>query len=538
MASGVSKPLIYMALATLLYACGGGSGGEAVEPAVAPQDVTATGGNQRVTVAWSSAADDATYDIYWSTTPDIDPAAAVSWDDIALDVTSPHVLDGLANAVSHHLVVTATTDGIERAVSVEVSAIPALLNDTGITQCADDVANDLDCPVSGFPGQDGETGRDAQARAGNLMKLGDGAAGFDFTRIGSDGMPLASQDGVWDDAGDESEGTRWPCVLDNLTGLMWEVKADDEGSLHHHGWTYRYAYCVAEPGRACFGFPGSDSAACGNTLGSGNDCRAEAFVDAVNSAAVCGYEDWRMPMRKELLSIVDSGSFAPAIDTGHFPHASSVVSWTFSPWPEAPGGGWGIDFDSGNAVRLTSDDYHAVRLVRTAYPDDIAPLPAEVSCVNETEDIAPTTPTAAFINHQDGTVTHAVSGLMWMRCSLGQTWTGFACSGEAEGIEWGQALNEITSINEGAPAGHGDWRLPNKNELESIVEERCWKPAVNTAVFPETSPAPYWTASPRSDEVGNAWIVDFEYGLVNRHAMAGSGEADSALPFTRLVRDP
>ena len=57
------------------------------------------------------------------------------------------------------------------------------LNDTGIDWCADVSQNNLDCPVQGYEGQDGDHGRDALARKGQLQKIGGGAAGFDFTKL-------------------------------------------------------------------------------------------------------------------------------------------------------------------------------------------------------------------------------------------------------------------------------------------------------------------------------------------------------------------
>ena len=80
-------------------------------------------------------------------------------------------------------------------------------------------------------------------------------------------------------------------------------------------------------------------------------------------------------------------------------------------------------------------------------------------------------------------MTDTRTGLIWMRCSLGQMWDGAACSGTANTYTWQAALQAAFEINSGASNDDGDglagfanetdWRLPNRNELESIVERRC-----------------------------------------------------------------
>ena len=59
------------------------------------------------------------------------------------------------------------------------------LNDTGITTCSDENTNGLSCPVSGYPGQDGEHGRDVTHNDDS-----DGHAGFSFTKLDANGNPL------------------------------------------------------------------------------------------------------------------------------------------------------------------------------------------------------------------------------------------------------------------------------------------------------------------------------------------------------------
>ena len=93
------------------------------------------------------------------------------------------------------------------------------------------------------------------------------------------------------------------------------------------------------------------------------------------------------------------------------------------------------------------------------------------------------TPDNAFTVYNNGTVTHNKTGLMWMRCELGQTWDGTTstCGGTSQGYQWSAALQAADGY---AFAGYSDWRLPNKNELASIVEWACINPAINTLVFP------------------------------------------------------
>lgn len=151
------------------------------------------------------------------------------------------------------------------------------------------------------------------------------------------------------------------------------------------------------------------------------------------------------------------------------------------------------------------------------------PATAAQSCQ---EAIKQTAPAEVFILHQDGTATHKTTGLTWMRCSLGQQWSGSACNGEVSSVTWPEAL---TAARGHVFAGYDDWRLPNKNELESIVEEACHSPAINAGIFPATPSLFFWTSSPYSGQATGAWSVDFGYGVVTATVKTGK------LPV-RLVR--
>lgn len=134
--------------------------------------------------------------------------------------------------------------------------------------------------------------------------------------------------------------------------------------------------------------------------------------------------------------------------------------------------------------------------------------------------ITATTPTAEFTDHFDGTVTHDNTGLMWAKCSRGQVWvdntpndaSDDACSGSAADYDWRAALAQAQSANGASHLGYNDWRLPNANELESIVERRCWNPAINAAIFPNAVSNLYWSSSPYPNGGSGAWFVGFSSG--------------------------
>lgn len=113
----------------------------------------------------------------------------------------------------------------------------------------------------------------------------------------------------------------------------------------------------------------------------------------------------------------------------------------------------------------------------------------------------------------NGTVFDSTTGLMWMRCSIGQNWQGETCvaddTGTALTFTWAEAL--VQAQNFGF-AGYDDWRLPNKNELESIVDRACYDPAINERVFPNTAAHGYWTNSPHNFNDSFAWAINFADG--------------------------
>lgn len=120
------------------------------------------------------------------------------------------------------------------------------------------------------------------------------------------------------------------------------------------------------------------------------------------------------------------------------------------------------------------------------------------------------------------------TGLIWQRCSLGQTWSGTNCSGTASTYNWTNALQTAKNMGSG-------WRLPNIKELGSLVEQACYSPSINEIYFPNTKSNYYWSSSPSHDNK-SAWFVHFNEGFISY----GDGRNDDPPKlnnyYVRLVR--
>ena len=287
------------------------------------------------------------------------------WDGTVDGVVSSTALStyAIAPQVQNETVVTymlSVTDAYGHVVTDEVDItvrpypVP-LINDTGVTVQASNKAY-ANTQQNAFPGQDGQRGSDVIHAANMLEKAGRGQAGFDFTKLNSNG--------------DEEDDTAqdWDCVRDNVTGLVWEKKTADSG-MRDGNHTYTWFFFDENGGYQ--GVQSGTDASC--TLSS---CNTTAYVNAVNAAGLCGFYDWRMPTYEEMMSLVHFGlASGVRIDDDYFPNSGTADSsgrlWYWTRIPSADGvsndtaqNAWALDFASGLDNFLNKATPGAVRLVR------------------------------------------------------------------------------------------------------------------------------------------------------------------------------
>ncbi|HMY00846.1 MAG TPA: DUF1566 domain-containing protein, partial [Agitococcus sp.] len=323
-----------------------------------------------VDVAWAAASDDATpanqltYEVHLAEGGDFTPNAST------LKFSGKNVLSaqltGLKAATGYTVKLIVIDSQALKTMSMykrvftlnELIVDTSLLNDTGnISQCVNQNNVMGNCDLAHLNewfsyNQDAQIGRDALAAKGQLAKVGSGYAGFDFTKISATGAKLPV------------DANTWSCVLDNHTGLMWEVKTNDS-SLHDEG--HRYSWY--EPNTNINGgYEGEINPRypdCGNTL---TYCNTLAFVNAVNIKGLCGHQDWRLPNRQELQDIhvydyKEVGIATPKIDITYF-LSDGGRYWTSSPHGAYYSSAYDVSFTTGEVSSSNKENALYIRLVR------------------------------------------------------------------------------------------------------------------------------------------------------------------------------
>ncbi|KJU84109.1 secreted protein containing DUF1566 [Candidatus Magnetobacterium bavaricum] len=117
-------------------------------------------------------------------------------------------------------------------------------------------------------------------------------------------------------------------------------------------------------------------------------------------------------------------------------------------------------------------------------------------------------PNPRFTDNSDQTVTDNLTGLMWTKNA----------NLPGGNMPWQQALDYVASMNTGAGTyGYTDWRLPNINELESLVNagqanQATW---LNSQGFSNIQSPDYWSSTSYATATSDAWFVRMVEGIVN-----------------------
>jgi hypothetical protein len=154
----------------------------------------------------------------------------------------------------------------------------------------------------------------------------------------------------------------WACTRDNVTGLIWEVKTDDGGLRDKdNGYSWYNPNPATNGGFA--GYQNYSSTSCTG----GISCDTDGYVKAVNTQKLCGFSDWKMPSKDQLLGLVNI-AYYPTINPTYFPNTfpntQSEWFWSSSPYAGNSGNAWLVYFSNGDVSSDSKSYGNVVRLVR------------------------------------------------------------------------------------------------------------------------------------------------------------------------------
>jgi hypothetical protein len=194
--------------------------------------------------------------------------------------------------------------------------------------------------------------------------------------------------------------------------------------------------------------------------------------DYCNNLVLGGHSDWRLPTVKELSILVDSSVVrpGPVIDPT-FSNTVSSFYWSSTTKANLPDNAWNVSFITGGVAYISKSMGYYVRAVRGEQ------LPNN------------------FKDNGDGTITDSSTGLMWQMD--GSTTR-----------QWKEALSYCENLT---LADYNDWRLPNRNELQSIVDYTRYNPTIDP-IFANTESSRYWSSTTDASYPDATQFVHFSNG--------------------------
>ncbi|MBF0563848.1 MAG: DUF1566 domain-containing protein [Nitrospirae bacterium] len=287
--------------------------------------------------------------------------------------------------------------------------------------------------------------------------------------------------------GDVKAGIVWPnprftdngdqTMTDNLTGLVW---AKDAG-------TPTVGSCI------------------GGEMAWTN---ALDYVACLNTANYLGHKDWRLPNINELESLVNTEQSNPDKWLGTQGYINIQLSyWSSTTDADFTSSARFVFMWSGYVGTFDKSSNSYIWPVRTgqsgSFGNSAIWATGQTQSYHAGDDGAIKTGTAwpnpRFIDNGDGTVTDNLTGLMWTKNAN--------LAGGAK--NWQQALDYVASLNSGSGTyGHADWRLPNVEELRSLVDYSKYEvalPAGNPCTNVQLSH--YWSSTTYAPYSSFAWYV-------------------------------
>lgn len=240
------------------------------------------------------------------------------------------------------------------------------------------------------------------------------------------------------------------------------------------------------------------------------------FVRTLNMDRHLGFDDWRMPNRRELRSLLDWQHTRPPLPADHpFENLFQGWYWTSTTAAIQPAYAWYVHLQGARMFYgRKADQYFMVWPVRGA-GSGVLPRTGQSQCFNAKGQEIPCAGSGQDGEFQLGvpwpdprfedrgeSVLDRLTSLIWRKDT---DLTGGMAA-------WQGALHAVSTLNEQDP--NHDWRLPTINELESLVDCSRHTPALPLGHPFINTREGYWSSTTSTFEPSWSWVLYMHKGAV------------------------
>jgi len=240
------------------------------------------------------------------------------------------------------------------------------------------------------------------------------------------------------------------------------------------------------------------------------------YIHGMNDRKAFGCDDWRLPNRRELRSLMSYQTRKPALPEGHpFRNVFSGWYWTSTTAAINPAYAWYVHMEGARMFYGNKKQYYLLWPVRgKGY--GMLPATGQTKCFDSDGNLIPCAGTgqdgefrigqpwpAKRFEVQNDAVIDNLTDLCWLKRA---DFTG-------EKATWSAALKSVAELNRGS-GGTCRWRLPNINELESLVDCGSYNPALPQGHPFEDIREAYWSSTTSVFEPDWAWALYLTKGAI------------------------
>lgn len=243
-------------------------------------------------------------------------------------------------------------------------------------------------------------------------------------------------------------------------------------------------------------------------------------VKELNKSDLYGYQNWKIPNRKELFSLMSHNTINPSLPIGHpFTSVFTGYYWTSSTCARLPGQAWHIHLGGARVFKGMKYSSYMVWPVRTVENHNKSKLfqTGQKSCFDEGGRVIDCHDTG-----QDGEIQAGLKFTTdrFTKCKqtiydndTGLTWLQDA-NVHKDMMDWKSALDSISMMNRAMAYGHNDWRVPNILELDSLTDMGQHSPALSDEHSFNNVQEFYWSSTTSMYDMNYAWVLYMVDGAV------------------------